>query len=406
MTVEYDANVGTACTALNLKDTVIHQVLCRFEFYLLIIFHASLRYALQMEYFLPDETNLTLPMSLTGVTGSLMTFFVVFYNGNVFGRYNKFYDLTKQLNENCLTVVSSLIRELSNPPLKRKLIKMILASCFLFFFERTPSVSEGDEDTHNVSPSEWAALLRLGLIDQQQEIRLKEHCRTLKQNSMPSLLLLHWSMKLYRLETEKNNELEKAYWEIRRVQDDVVEMLELPMPWQYFHIMNLMMMLNLILWAYAFALEPSHFASPIFVFVAAIFMGIRELSVALADPYGDDAADFPINDWMNQLYVRVQYLSNEDFTAEDMMLQSSGGPLPEIKDGSCVVDLLTDLHAAECEPTKSSKKKMRISMATKKRMQAKHDEISREVDGSGSYRQIPAMVESEDEANHNYFYAD
>merc|ERR1740138_976866 len=126
-------------------------------------------------------------------------------------------------------------------------------------------------------------------------------------------MLLHWSLILYRLKSAKNNELEKAYWSVRRCQDDVVEMLELPMLWQYFHIMNLMMMLNLILWAYAFALEPSHFASPIFVFVAAIFMGIRELSVALADPYGDDAADFPINDWMNQLYVRVRWFAEDSW---------------------------------------------------------------------------------------------
>ena len=28
-------------------------------------------------------------------------------------------------------------------------------------------------------------------------------------------------------------------------------------------------------------------------------MGMCELSVALADPYGEDAADFPLDDWMS-----------------------------------------------------------------------------------------------------------
>jgi len=83
MTVDYDPNLGTLHTALCLKDTVISQVLQRFEFYALIASHVALRSAYQMGYFSPEELHLRLPMSLTGVTGSLMTFFVVFYNGNV-----------------------------------------------------------------------------------------------------------------------------------------------------------------------------------------------------------------------------------------------------------------------------------------------------------------------------------
>merc|ERR1719426_78250 len=102
------------------------------------------------------------------------------------------------------------------------------------------------------------------------------------------------------------------------------------MPWQYFHIMNMMIMLNLILWGYSFALEESYFATLIFVFVAAIFMGIRELSVALADPYGDDAADFPLNEWMNQLYLRVRYLCEDNWTASEMMAETVDRPLPNV----------------------------------------------------------------------------
>merc|ERR1719197_2093140 len=104
-------------------------------------------------------------------------------------------------------------REISDLALKRKLVKMILASCFIFFFERTP-VGEGEYS--NISNDEWSQLVRLGLLDKRQEKRLKDHCHALGKNAMPSLVLLHWSMKLYRLGSARNNELEKAYWEVRR----------------------------------------------------------------------------------------------------------------------------------------------------------------------------------------------
>jgi len=405
MTVDYDPNLGTLHTALCLKDTVISQVLQRFEFYALILSHVALRSAYQFGYFSPEDLHLRLPMSLTGVTGSLMTFFVVFYNGNVFSRYNKFYDLTKNLNENCLNVVMMLTREVSDQRLKRKLVRMILASCFLFFFERTPVEESEDKGSEgNISNAEWAELVRLGLLDRKQEARLKEHCLVLGKNAMPSLVLLHWSMKLYRLdprfEVESCSELEKAYWDVRRMQDDVVEMLELPMPWQYFHIMNVMMMLNLMLWAYSFALEESHFASVIFLFVAAIFMGIRELSVALADPYGDDAADFPLNEWMNQLYVRVLFFCEDTWDPNDMMLGILDEPLYVVKKGNSVVDLLMDLGKNPSKGKRNSSKG--LTAAKTKSRNERQEVLNPAQDGAGSYTQIPAMIDEDEEGSRKF----
>lgn len=385
MTVDYDPTIGTLCTALRLKDTVITMVFGRFEFWVLLSYHGALRYAYEMDYYKPSDFNMTLPLGLTGVTGSLMTFFVVFYNGNVFGRYNKLYELTKNLNESCLYVVMLLTREIKDQALKRKLVKMILASCFLFFFERTPN--EGSEGGA-VSKAEWGQLVRLGLLDDEQLKRLKAHCRNLTKNSMPSLKLLNWSMKLYRIDAAKNNELEKAYWNVRRMQDDVVELLELPMPWQYFHIMNMMMMLNLMLWAYSFAFEESYFASLIFVFLSMIFMGIRELSVALADPYGDDAADFPLNEWINQLYVRVLDLCEDTWEAKDMVLNLVDEPLPEVERNCSVVDLLTDLPDEQRKPKGKRSSLWKKGNTAHASTAGGADELPAP-DGSGAYVKIP-----------------
>merc|ERR1719398_122565 len=87
-------------------------------------------------------------------------------------------------------------------------------------------------------------------------------------------------------------------YHVRSVQAEASQIMELPMPFQYFHIMNLMLFLNLFLWGYSLGCEDSYFAPLIFMFVRVMFQGIRELSTALSDPFGKDEVDFPVNDWM------------------------------------------------------------------------------------------------------------
>merc|ERR1739845_187245 len=77
------------------------------------------------------------------------------------------------------------------------------------------------------------------------------------------------------------------------------------MPFQYFHIMNLMLFLNLFLWAYSLGCQDSLFAPIIYMFVQMMFQGLRELSTALSDPYGTDEVDFDLNDWIMPVYTQM-----------------------------------------------------------------------------------------------------
>merc|ERR1719230_2433607 len=77
--------------------------------------------------------------------------------------------------------------------------------------------------------------------------------------------------------------------------------------------MNLMLMLNLVLWAYALGCQDSYFAPIIYMFVQMMFQGIRELSTALSDPFGDDEVDFPVNEWMHAMYTRMYGILEDPF---------------------------------------------------------------------------------------------
>lgn len=342
MTVEYNPESGILWTSLRYKSTVVQAVLDNTEFWLLLVFHVAVMVSYKRGWYTPSDYSLDLNMNLTSVTGGLMTFFVVFYNGNVFERYTKLYGLTKTMNEFNLYAVSIISRELKDKTMVRKLTRQLLASSFLFFFERTPHEHEELHDGSNISPDEWEQLQALDLLTEYEMDILQDHCKRLKHHSCPSFLLVQWSMKLYRTQSPRLPELEKTYWNIRRCQDDVVEIMELPMPFQYWHVMNLMMMLNLTLWGYALALEDTYFATIIFAFINVVFQGVRELSVALADPFGDDEADFPVNDWMTTLYQRLYSIVEDPWDIREETPLPDNGPLDMIKDGEAVINLMVD----------------------------------------------------------------
>merc|ERR1712232_1477469 len=135
-------------------------------------------------------------------------------------------------------------------------------------------------------------------------------------------------------------------YRVRRCQAHVVQTMNWPMPFQYFHIMNLMLALNLVLWAYSLGCQDSYFAPVIYAFVQMMFQGIRELSTALSDPFGEDEVDFPVNDWMMTLYARVYALLEDpfDITKTDL---SRVQPLLEPEKAKDVISMYVDLESPE-----------------------------------------------------------
>merc|ERR1719440_409185 len=113
-----------------------------------------------MGWYHPEKYHMDLPWGLTGVTGSLMTFFVCFYNQNVFGRYNRLYSLTKRMTEDCLEVVSILRVQVKHKSAQRRIAKLVIAASFMFFFERT----EGSDETSALSNREFKQMKGLGLL--------------------------------------------------------------------------------------------------------------------------------------------------------------------------------------------------------------------------------------------------
>jgi len=99
---------------------------------------------------------------------------------------------------------------------------------------------------------------------------------------------------------------------IRQEQIQVEDAVNLPLPYQYFQIMNLMLFTNFSMWAYGMGMYDSWIASFIFVCSLLIFLGMKELSACLSDPFGDDAVDFPLNRWIEESWRAAHFFLESD----------------------------------------------------------------------------------------------
>lgn len=347
--VAYDASAGIMEVAFKIRSTIIPLVLQGFEFYLLVAMNVTVFLSSRMGFFNPEEYHVDLPWGLTGVTGSLMTFFVCFYNQHVFGRYNKLYSLTKNMMEHCLEIVSILRVQVPDKANQRKIAKLCISSCFMFFFERTWSECDGAK----VSSREFKQMKSLGLLGDNEILHLKRHCEAFEGDAVPAFLVLQWAMRLMRKITpnpeERDDMLQGFYdrvYRVRTAQEDVRQILDLPMPFQYFHIMNLMLILNLVLWAYSLGCQESYWSPVIYMFVQLMFQGIRELSTALSDPFGEDEVDFPVTEWMIAVYARMYGVLEDpfDITKIDLTKYEKEMVDPDKVKSNKMIDVYIDIN--------------------------------------------------------------
>ena len=79
-------------------------------------------------------------------------------------------------------------------------------------------------------------------------------------------------------------------------------MLAQPVPFPYFHLLSLMLWIQLFLIGYSLACmtAPPYFTIPLMVLISLVLAGMRSLAVQLSNPFGTDSVDF---DCFVKLYV-------------------------------------------------------------------------------------------------------
>ena len=90
---------------------------------------------------------------------------------------------------------------------------------------------------------------------------------------------------------------------MRRSASAIVNMLAQPVPFPYFHILTLMIVVILTIISYGL----TFLGNPVLIFVvfflaAASLIGLKEVAVALSDPFGEDAVDFEVDKFISASY--------------------------------------------------------------------------------------------------------
>ena len=167
---------------------------------------------------------------------------------------------------------------------------------------------------HLVSDEEWEQLEVMGLLRPQEKTYLSQ-----LEDPQHTIQLLYWASDVVRQGMEERKTLNALKFvadpmlDLSFEQQDLGAVMQLPIPFPYYHLLNVMVLMNLVLWGYAMAISQSIFGTLIYIMASIIFLGMMKLGNQLADPFGDDEVDFPLGDWVDDLLVTSKIVLNGDY---------------------------------------------------------------------------------------------
>ena len=101
-------------------------------------------------------------------------------------------------------------------------------------------------------------------------------------------------------------------FKLRAASCKICNLLNLPIPLPYFHTLVVLQNVCFAIMSWSL-LSFVSFLTPIVLFFAVLVMvGLREVAVALSNPFGNDDVDFPIDKWVAQLRANALLVHREN----------------------------------------------------------------------------------------------
>jgi len=300
--------------------TVIPLVLAKWSFWLLLILHSFIMMMFHLKIYdlekMEEKGGVAhLRSDHIKVISGMTCFFLVFYTQQCYARYldnhrainNVFRSSHRFCFEACVHMRNG----------SQKYIDLVMRwmrlSLVLFFAElrsREPP-----------SPDDWDTMIEAGLVEL-SERRFLESLTSGQRH----LVVVHWMARVTVTGYDnssvpcKGPPLLKGLIDrlilFDEAQKVVLDLVRMPVPFQYFHLTNLMVIINLTLWAYGMAMTSSLFGMVMYILLDFVLIGIMELANTFADPYGDDEVDFPLHIWFKYFSQNQDVLLHYDYAAE------------------------------------------------------------------------------------------
>lgn len=234
---------------------------------------------------------------VAGTLQFFMTFFLIFFNGHCYMRYVQLYQHCMISTDSILLFVHELTisfpqREFDG--VRFAATKYLLAAIYLFYMGITGGA---------LSNTEWNECVQKGLITKSEMALLQQYPGgrvTLVLTTWAMVIIDHglqqdlcWKDRAQRI-AHTHNRIYRHVASFVKSTHAIGNTLALPIPFPYYHIMNVILLTNFLLIAAGFSLFKTYMTIFPFSLALMIFMGLREVAGAMADPFGQDEVDFPI----------------------------------------------------------------------------------------------------------------
>jgi predicted membrane chloride channel (bestrophin family) len=291
----YNPNVGIFATLTQVSASVMPDIIRRAEVWYLFALH--LMFCILYHHgILPDNDMMHLDASSMKVLSALTTFFEVFYTNECYDRYVDLYKMTRASFSTTFDFIFGLraIMRQQHHQYTRLAGRYAMASTMLHFLQM-----------NGVHPDEaWGHLFEQGFAKQEEReylshFALKEQCG----------ILLHWSADVVyhgfveaRSPTAMTKDALQNLVEMATLQIRLHDTTSLPVPFQYFHLLTLMVCMNLVLWSFELAMDNHLFSPIVFFAMEVVYIGMLDIAVQLSNPFGTDSVDFDTHQWLLQSF--------------------------------------------------------------------------------------------------------
>jgi len=306
MTVYYDATQSALSSMFVCRGSIVTLVFRRPEFWVYIAMHTICVLLFKMEFF----TLTNFRWEAAGAAQFFLMFMLIFYNGSCYDRYLTFYSSCMDALRSSVLFVQELTVSMPFEAVEKHRVvacRYILTTIYLFYMSVTGGIERG---------CEWVEVERKGLLTTNEAIMLREYPCSVTP------VLTSWAMQVvcealkfdefwkYDKAGEPrsmhiahiHNRLDAFASQILVSCNRISYMLMLPIPFPYFHLMNFLLVSNFALMAVVLASFKNWATILPFSFALLIYMGLREVSVALADPFGTDEIDFPVEKFLDYTF--------------------------------------------------------------------------------------------------------
>lgn len=356
MTIEYDAGTltgwcGLPRLLLRWQGTILHGALLGPMFWLVNLSHiAYLILGGRIEIRVPHggmfgggnstgagagtgsevEWRVWTPLSLpvlpwsTAVVGlTLLFFFIVFYGNASYGRFYQLYGHCVGIGGTTMEWValvkqhSAGMREPERSSAQWNAVRFVLAAGHLLYY-----ALHGD----GLSDDEWQMIVLRDLLTEGEVEALKAY------KGMKPFLAICWGLDHAKLMFARAHHphlqhnsaasvhaeelmmapMREVAFKMRGHMGQIINLLKQPVPFPYFHLLNCILLVQLLLISYALAgvgsgtgaLAP-YFSIGIMAFITIVLLGMRGLAVQLSNPFGNDAVDFEIEKFLKGSYTNA-----------------------------------------------------------------------------------------------------